>query len=37
LTALVAAHRAGGGVALVATHLPIDLPDAQVIALETVA
>lgn len=33
LTALIAAHRAGGGVALVATHLPIDLPDAQPIML----
>ena len=37
LTALIAAHRAGGGVALVATHLPLDLPDAQVIALEAMA
>ena len=33
LAALIAAHRAAGGAALVATHLPIDLPDAQVIAL----
>ncbi|CAN5234882.1 heme ABC exporter ATP-binding protein CcmA [soil metagenome] len=33
LTALIARHRAGGGVALVATHLALDLPDAQVIAL----
>jgi heme exporter protein A len=37
LTALIAAHRAGGGVALVATHLPIDLTDAQVIALGAAA
>jgi heme exporter protein A len=37
LTALIAAHRAGGGVALVATHLPIDLPDAQHIALGAAA
>ena len=37
LTALIAAHRAGGGVALVATHLPIDLPDAQPIALGAAA
>ncbi|MDB5710182.1 MAG: cytochrome biosis protein CcmA [Sphingomonas bacterium] len=37
LTALIAAHRAGGGVALVATHLPIDLPDAQSIALGAAA
>jgi heme exporter protein A len=36
LTALIAAHRAGGGVAVVATHLPIDLPDAQAIALGVV-
>jgi len=33
LTALIAAHRATGGVALIATHLPIDLPGAQGIAL----
>ena len=33
LEALIAAHRAGGGIALVATHLPIALPDAQDIAL----
>lgn len=37
LTALIAAHRAGGGAALVATHLPIDLPDAQVIVLGAMA
>lgn len=37
LTALIAAHRAGGGVALVATHLPIDLPDAQAIVLGALA
>ncbi len=34
LEALVAAHRARGGTVLVATHLPIDLPEAQAIALE---
>ncbi|RYY23919.1 MAG: heme ABC exporter ATP-binding protein CcmA [Sphingomonadales bacterium] len=33
LEALIAAHRAGGGIALVATHLPIALPDAQEIRL----
>lgn len=33
LEALIARHRAGGGIALVATHLPIALPDAQEIAL----
>jgi heme exporter protein A len=33
LTALIAAHRAAGGAALIATHLPIDLPGAQSIAL----
>ncbi|MEI9926405.1 MAG: heme ABC exporter ATP-binding protein CcmA [Sphingomonas sp.] len=33
LEALIAVHRAGGGVALVATHLPIDLPDAVEVAL----
>jgi len=37
LTALIARHRAAGGVALVATHLPIDLPDAQIIALGVAA
>lgn len=37
LAALIAGHRAGGGVALVATHLPIDLPDAQRIALDAAA
>jgi heme exporter protein A len=37
LTALIAAHRAAGGVALVATHLPIDLPDARLIALGAAA
>lgn len=34
LEALIAAHRAGGGIALVATHLPIDVPGAQPIVLE---
>lgn len=33
LETLIAAHRAAGGIALVATHLPIALPDAQEIAL----
>jgi len=37
LTTLIAAHRAAGGVALVATHLPIDLPDAQPIVLGAAA
>ncbi|MDH7974362.1 heme ABC transporter ATP-binding protein CcmA, partial [Sphingomonas sp. AR_OL41] len=37
LVALIARHRAGGGVALVATHLALDLPDAQVIPLGTAA
>lgn len=33
LEALVARHRAGGGVAVVATHLPVAMPDAQAVAL----
>ena len=33
LEALIARHRVGGGAALVATHLPIALPDALEIAL----
>lgn len=33
LEAAVARHRAAGGVALVATHLPIDIPGAQAIPL----
>jgi heme exporter protein A len=33
LAALVAEHRAAGGIALVATHLPLALPGAQEIAL----
>jgi heme exporter protein A len=33
LEGLIAAHRAGGGAALVATHLPIAVPGAQEIAL----
>ncbi len=33
LEAMVARHRAAGGVALVATHLPIDIPGAQPIPL----
>jgi heme exporter protein A len=33
LEALIAAHRTRGGAALVATHLPVALPDAQTIAL----
>lgn len=31
--ALIARHRAGGGIALVATHQPLDLPGAEEIAL----
>ncbi|MDP1028527.1 heme ABC exporter ATP-binding protein CcmA [Sphingomonas sp. KR1UV-12] len=34
LAAMIAAHRAGGGAALIATHLPLDLPGARTIALE---
>lgn len=33
LEALIAAHRAGGGIALVATHLPMALPGAIEVAL----
>lgn len=33
LVALIAEHRAGGGIALVATHLPLDLPEAQGVRL----
>ncbi|MEO7687652.1 MAG: heme ABC exporter ATP-binding protein CcmA [Sphingomonas sp.] len=33
LEMLVAGHRAAGGIALIATHLPIDVPGAQSIAL----
>ena len=33
LETLVASHRAAGGIALIATHLPIDAPGAQSIAL----
>ena len=33
LEALVAAHRLQGGIALIATHLPITLPDASQVAL----
>lgn len=33
LEAAIATHRAGGGIALVATHLPIAVPDAQPIIL----
>jgi heme exporter protein A len=33
LETLIAAHRATGGVAVIATHLPIDVPDAQAIVL----
>lgn len=29
LESLIAAHRAAGGIALVATHLPVEVPDAQ--------
>ncbi|MCM8730481.1 heme ABC exporter ATP-binding protein CcmA [Hephaestia sp. GCM10023244] len=34
LEALIAGHRAGGGVVLVATHLPIAVPGATMIALK---
>lgn len=37
LVALIARHRAAGGIALVATHLALDLPDAQVIPLGAAA
>jgi heme exporter protein A len=37
LEQLIAAHRAGGGVALVATHLPIDVPGAVPIVLGAAA
>ncbi len=33
LERLIAAHRSGGGIALVATHLPIALPNAQEVRL----
>ncbi len=33
LETLIAGHRAGGGIVLVATHLPLALPDAREIAL----
>lgn len=33
LEALIATHRTGGGIALVATHLPIALPDSQELQL----
>nr|WP_277970585.1 heme ABC exporter ATP-binding protein CcmA [Sphingomonas echinoides] len=33
LERLIARHRADGGIALVATHMPLDLPDAQKIVL----
>lgn len=33
LEGLIAAHRAGGGIAMVATHLPITVPDAREISL----
>ena len=37
LEALIAEHRTGGGIALVATHLPIGLPGAHRIALDGTA
>jgi heme exporter protein A len=37
LETLIADHRAAGGIALVATHLPIHLPGAQPIVLEAAA
>lgn len=33
LETLIAGHRAGGGIVLIATHLPIDVPGAQSIVL----
>lgn len=33
LEALVAAHRSGGGAVLIATHVPLALPDAQAVTL----
>ena len=33
LEGLIARHRAAGGIALVATHLPIALPQARMVAL----
>jgi heme exporter protein A len=33
LSALIAAHRLAGGIALVATHLPISVPDAQTVVI----
>lgn len=33
LEGLIATHRAAGGIALVATHQPIDLPGAQIVAV----
>lgn len=33
LERLIAAHRSSGGIALVATHLPIGVPDAQAVAI----
>jgi len=33
LETLIAGHRAAGGIALIATHLPIDVPGAQAITL----
>ena len=37
LEALIAAHRAGGGAVLVATHVPLALPDAQSVTLRVPA
>jgi len=37
LEALVAAHRAGGGAVLVATHVPLALPGAQAVELTAMA
>jgi len=34
LEALIAEHRAQGGIALVATHLPLALPNGQVVELD---
>jgi heme exporter protein A len=33
LEALIAVHRANGGIALIATHIPLAVPDAKALAL----
>lgn len=37
LEGLIAAHRAAGGIALVATHLPVAVPDSQRVVIKTSA